>query len=217
MQAVREFDDRRFVLMATTQGTVKKTPLSAFSRPRTNGIIAVSLDESDCLVGVALTDGEREILLATTDGKAIRFAEGEVRPMGREATGVRGIRLGDGQRVTSLIVLGEGPILTVSARGYGKLTEMAEFPLHGRGGQGVIALQTSDRNGALVGALQVKPDDEIMLINSSGTLVRVPVSDIPVLGRNTQGVRIMRLEEVEKLVGLERIAGEDSGDGEGAG
>ncbi len=217
VQAVREFDDSRFVLMATTQGTVKKTPLSAFSRPRTNGIIAVSLDESDCLVGVALTDGEREILLATTDGKAIRFAEGEVRPMGREAAGVRGVRLGDGQRVTSLIVFGEGPILTVSQRGYGKLTDMAEFPRHGRGGQGVIALQTSDRNGSLVGALQVKPDDEIMLINSSGTLVRVPVSDIPVLGRNTQGVRIMRLEEGEKLVGLERIAGEDSGDSEGAG
>jgi len=217
VQAVSEFDDSRFVLMATAQGTVKKTPLSAFSRPRTNGIIAVSLDESDCLVGVALTDGEREILLATTDGKAIRFTEGEVRPMGREAAGVRGVRLGDGQRVTSLIVLGDGPILTVSERGYGKLTDMAEFPLHGRGGQGVIALQTSDRNGSLVGALQVKTDDEIMLINSSGTLVRVPVSDIPVLGRNTQGVRIMRLEEVEKLVGLERIAGEDSGDGEGAG
>ncbi|MDH4260615.1 MAG: DNA gyrase subunit A, partial [Gammaproteobacteria bacterium] len=217
VQAVGEFDDSRFVLMATTQGTVKKTPLSAFSRPRANGIIAVSLDESDCLVGVALTDGECEILLATTDGKAIRFAESEVRPMGREAAGVRGVRLGQDQRVTSLIVLGEGPILTVSQRGYGKLTEMAEFPRHGRGGQGVIALQTSDRNGTLVGALQVKPDDEIMLINSSGTLVRVPVSDIPVLGRNTQGVRIMRLEDNEDLVGLERIAGEDSGDGEGAG
>ena len=217
VQAVSEFDDSRFVLMATSQGTVKKTPLSAFSRPRANGIIAVSLDESDCLVGVALTDGEREILLATTDGKAIRFAESEVRPMGREAAGVRGVRLGEAQRVTSLIVLGEGPILTVSERGYGKLTDMTDFPRHGRGGQGVIALQTSDRNGSLVGALQVKPDDEIMLINSSGTLVRVPVSDIPVLGRNTQGVRIMRLEEVEKLVGIERIAGEDSGDSEAAG
>lgn len=203
--------------MATAQGTVKKTPLSAFSRPRANGIIAVSLDESDCLVGVALTDGECEILLATTDGKAIRFTESEVRPMGREAAGVRGIRLGGDDRVTSLIVLGEGPILTTSERGYGKLTDIAEFPRHGRGGQGVIALQTSDRNGALVGALQLKPDDEIMLISSSGTLVRVPVSDLPVMGRNTQGVRIMRLEESESLVGLERIAGEDSGDSEGAG
>jgi DNA gyrase subunit A len=217
VQAVREFDDSRFVLMVTAQGTVKKTPLSAFSRPRANGIIAVSLGDSDCLVDVALTDGEREILLVTTEGKAIRFAEGEVRPMGREAAGVRGIRLGEGQRVTSLIVLGDGPILTVSERGYGKLTDVAEFPRHGRGGQGVIALQTSERNGALVGARQVQSDDEIMLINSSGTLVRVPVSDIPVLGRNTQGVRIMRLEEMEKLVGLERIAGEDAGASEGAG
>jgi len=217
VQAVREFDDSRFVLMATTQGTVKKTPLSAFSRPRANGIIAVSLGESDCLVDVALTDGQREILLTTTDGKAIRFSENEVRPMGREAAGVRGVRLTEGQRVTSLIVLGDGPILTVSERGFGKLTDMEEFPRHGRGGQGVIALQTSGRNGALVGALQLKPDDEIMLINSSGTLVRVPVSDVPVLGRNTQGVRIMRLEDTEKLVGLERIAGEDAGNGEGAG
>ena len=215
--AVREFDESHFVFMATAQGTVKKTPLSAFSRPRANGIIAVSLDQADCLVGVALTDGQRDILLATTDGKAIRFAEDQVRPMGREAAGVRGIRLTDNQRVTSLIVLADGPILTVSERGYGKLTEMDDFPRHGRAGQGVIALQTSGRNGALIGARQVQRDDEVMLINSSGTLVRVPVSDIPVLGRNTQGVRIMRLEDGEKLVGLERIAGDDSQGGEGAG
>ena len=215
--AVREFDESHFVFMATAQGTVKKTPLSAFSRPRANGIIAVSLDQADCLVGVALTDGQRDILLSTTDGKAIRFAEDQVRPMGREAAGVRGIRLGDNQRVTSLIVLADGPILTVSERGYGKLTEMGDFPRHGRAGQGVIALQTSERNGALVGARQVQRGHEVMLINSSGTLVRVPVSDIPVLGRNTQGVRIMRLEDGEKLVGLERIAGDDSQGGEGAG
>ncbi|HKY00288.1 MAG TPA: DNA gyrase subunit A [Steroidobacteraceae bacterium] len=215
--AVREFDESHFVFMATAQGTVKKTPLSAFSRPRANGIIAVSLDQADCLVGVALTDGQRDILLSTTDGKAIRFAEDQVRPMGREAGGVRGIRLAEGQKVTSLIVLAEGPILTVSERGYGKLTGMEDFPRHGRAGQGVIALQTSERNGALVGARQVQRDDEVMLINSSGTLVRVPVSDIPVLGRNTQGVRIMRLEDGEKLVGLERIAGDDSQGGEGAG
>ena len=214
---IREFDESHFVFMATAQGTVKKTPLSAFSRPRANGIIAVSLDPPDCLVGVALTDGQREILLSTTDGKSIRFGEDQVRPMGREAAGVRGIKLAEGQRVTSLIVLGEGPILTVSERGYGKLTEMDDFPRHGRAGQGVIALQTSDRNGSLVGARQVRRDDEVMLINSSGTLVRVPVSDIPVLGRNTQGVRIMRLEEGEKLVGLERIAGDDSQGGEGTG
>jgi len=215
--AVREFDESHFVFMATAAGTVKKTPLSAFSRPRANGIIAVSLEDGDCLVGVALTDGEREILLTTTDGKAIRFAEDQVRPMGREAGGVRGIRLGEGGRVTSLIVLADGPILTVSEHGYGKRTEMEDYPCHGRAGQGVIALQTSERNGTLVGARQVKPDDEVMLINSSGTLVRVPVSEIPVLGRNTQGVRIMRLDEGEKLVGLERIAGEDSQGSEGPG
>jgi DNA gyrase subunit A len=215
--AIRDFDESHFVFMATALGTVKKTPLPAFSRPRANGIIAVSLEPSDCLVGVALTDGKREILLTTTDGKAIRFAEDQVRPMGREAAGVRGIRLAESQRVTSLMVLGEGPILTVSERGYGKLTEMDDFPRHGRSGQGVIALQTSERNGSLVGARQVRRDDEVMLINSSGTLVRVPVSDIPVLGRNTQGVRIMRLEEGEKLVGLERIAGDDSQGGEGGG
>jgi DNA gyrase subunit A len=214
---IKQYDDDHFVFMATSQGTVKKTPLSAFSRPRANGIIALTLDAGDCLVGVALTDGEREILLTTTDGKAIRFAEDQVRPMGREAAGVRGIKLADAQRVTSLIVLGEGPVLTVSERGYGKLTEMDDYPRHGRAGQGVIALQTSDRNGALVGARQVGRDDEVMLINSSGTLVRVPVSEIPVLGRNTQGVRIMRLEEGEKLVGLERIAGDDSQGGEGGG
>jgi DNA gyrase subunit A len=130
---------------------------------------------------------------------------------------VVGIRLTEGQRVTSLIVLGAGPILTVSEHGYGKLTEVDEFPPHGRGGQGVIALQTSERNGALVGALQVQPDDEIMLINSSGTLVRVPVREIPVLGRNTQGVRVMRLAAGEELVGLERIAGDESQETEGAG
>ncbi len=214
---VREFDEGHSIFMATAQGTVKKTPLTAFSRPRANGIIAVSLGESDCLVGVALTDGEREVLLATTDGKAIRFAEQQVRPMGREAAGVVGIRLTEGQRVTSLIVLGAGPILTVSEHGYGKLTEVNEFPPHGRGGQGVIALQTSERNGALVGALQVQLEDEIMLINSSGTLVRVPVREIPVLGRNTQGVRVMRLATGEELVGLERIAGDESQETEGAG
>ena len=210
---VREYADGQFIFMATAAGTVKKTPLSAFSRPRTNGIIAVGLADDDRLVGVALTDGEREILLTTTDGKAIRFAESEVRPMGREAAGVRGIKLAKRQRVTSLIVLDTGLILTVSEFGYGKLTSADEFPRHGRGGQGVIAMQTSERNGAMVGALQVQPDDEIMLINSSGTLVRVPIGEISILGRNTQGVRVMRLEEGEALVSVERVAA-DSGEDE---
>jgi DNA gyrase subunit A len=210
---VREYDEGQFIFMATAAGTVKKTPLPAFSRPRVNGIIALGLADDDRLVGVALTDGDREILLTTTDGKAIRFAEGEVRPMGREAAGVRGIRLAREQRVTSLIVLDSGLILTVSEYGYGKLTPADEFPRHGRAGRGVIAMQTSERNGAMVGALQVQPDDEIMLISSTGTLVRVPINEISVLGRNTQGVRVMRLAEGESLVSVERVAA-DSGEEE---
>ncbi len=203
---VRDYPDGQFVLMATAEGTVKKTPLAAFSRPRSTGIIAVDLGPDDRLVDVAITDGVREILLATTGGKAIRFREDEVRPMGREAAGVRGIKLAPTQRVVSLIVLGDGHILTVSEHGYGKLTPTEEFPVHGRAGQGVIAMQTSDRNGAMIGALQVQPDDEIMLINSTGTLVRVAVAEIPVLGRNTQGVRVMRLDQGETLVSVERVA-----------
>jgi DNA gyrase subunit A len=210
---VREYTEGDYVFMATAAGTVKKTPLAAFSRPRVTGIIAVGLADDDQLVGVALTDGSREILLATTDGKAIRFTEDQVRPMGREAAGVRGIRLAKDQRVTSLIVLDTGMILTVSENGYGKLTPADEFPRHGRAGQGVIAMQTSDRNGAMVGALQVQPDDEVMLINSGGTLVRVPIAEISVMGRNTQGVRVMRVEEGETLVGVERVAA-DEGEGE---
>jgi DNA gyrase subunit A len=203
---VREYAEGQYVFMATAAGTVKKTPLSAFSRPRVTGIIALDLADDDRLVGVALTDGNREILLTTTDGKAIRFAEEAVRPMGREAAGVRGIRLAPGQRVTSLIVLDTGMILVVSEHGYGKLTPADEFPRHGRAGQGVIAIQTSERNGAMIGALQVQPHDEVMLINSAGTLVRMPIAEISVQGRNTQGVRLMRLEEGETLVGVERVA-----------
>ena len=209
---VGEYAEGQFIFMATAAGTVKKTPLTAFSRPRANGIIALGLADDDRLVGVALTDGEREILLTTTDGKAIRFAEDEVRPMGREAAGVRGIKLAGGQRVTSLIVLDSGLILTVSQFGYGKLTPADEFPRHGRAGRGVIAMQTSERNGAMIGALQVQQDDEIMLINSGGTLVRVPINEISVLGRNTQGVRVMRLGEDETVVSVERIAAESSED-----
>ena len=208
---VKQYDEQHFVFMATNQGTVKKTPLAAFSRPRTSGIIAVDLADNDRLVGVALTDGQREVILVSSGGKAIRFPEDEVRPMGREATGVRGLKLGEGQELIALIVIGEGHVLTASASGYGKLTPLEEFPQHGRGGQGVIALQTSDRNGTTVAALQVVPGQEIMLISSTGTLVRTAVDEISVLGRNTQGVRLIRLEEGERLVGIERIEGLDSG------
>jgi len=216
---IKQFDEEHFVFMATSRGTVKKTPLTAFSRPRASGIIAVDLREDDRLVGCALTDGQREIILCTSGGKAVRFAEEEVRPMGREAAGVRGVKLGDGEdcepQVIALIVVKEGCILTASENGYGKLTPLEEFPRHGRGGQGVIALQTSERNGAMVAALQVTPEQELMLVSSTGTLVRTPVREISVVGRNTQGVRLMRLAEGERLMGVERIESlgdEEAGD-----
>jgi len=202
---IKQYDDDHFVFMATSQGTVKKTPLSAFSRPRASGIIAVGLDEGDRLVGVALTDGKREVILSSSGGKSIRFHEEEVRPMGREATGVRGIKLAEGQELISLIVVGDGLILTASANGYGKLTPLEDFPAHGRGGQGVIALQTTERNGEMVAALQVNSEHELMLISSTGTLVRTPVSEISIVGRNTQGVRLIRLDEGERLTGVECI------------
>jgi len=209
---VKQFDEQHFVFMATSTGTVKKTPLSAFSRPRPSGIIALDLRGDDHLVGVALTDATREIMLVTSGGKAIRFHEEEVRPMGREAAGVRGVKLAEGQRVIALLVLGEGYVLTASENGYGKLTPLEDFPGHGRGAQGVIALQTTYRNGATVAALQVQPGDELMLISSTGTLVRTPVADISVVGRNTQGVRLIRLGEAERLTGVERVAGLEPGD-----
>jgi DNA gyrase subunit A len=209
---VKQYDEQHFVFMATRAGTVKKTPLAAFSRPRSSGIIAVDLHDNDQLVGVALTDGEREIMLVGSGGKAIRFHEGEVRYMGREAAGVRGIRLGAGQELIALIVVGAGHVLTASATGYGKRTPLEDFPAHGRGGQGVIALQTSDRNGFTVAALQVLPGQEIMLISSTGTLVRTTVDEISVQGRNTQGVRLIRLGEGERLVGIERIESLDTGE-----
>ncbi|HEY3659092.1 MAG TPA: DNA gyrase subunit A [Steroidobacteraceae bacterium] len=207
MLSIKEFEEGKFVFMATSLGTVKKTSLALFSRPRANGIIAVALDDGDKLVGVAITDGTKDILLFTTGGKAIRFFEDEVRPMGREAAGVRGVKLSDEHRVNALIVSEQGYILTASENGFGKLTPLEDFPKHGRGGQGVIALQVTDRNGRMIGALQVSIDDEIMLMSQAGVLVRTPVKDISVVGRNTQGVRLIRLEEGDQLSGLERIDG----------
>ncbi|MGB5344576.1 MAG: DNA gyrase subunit A, partial [Woeseia sp.] len=208
---IREYLEDRFVFMVTSGGTVKKTPLSQFSRPRSNGIIAIDLRD-DHLVDVALTDGEAEILLVASNGKAIRFRETDVRPMGRGAAGVRGIRLEDDHEVIGLLIAGEGKVLTATENGYGKRTDISEFPTQGRGGQGVIAIQTSDRNGRTVGAIQVREDDEIMLISATGTLVRTPVSDISVIGRNTQGVRLIRVEEGSRLVGLARIEAEADDD-----
>jgi DNA gyrase subunit A len=218
---IREYEDDRFVFMATAGGTVKKTPLSAFSRPRAAGIIAVALDPGDRLVGVAITDGLRDVMLCSSSGKAVRFAEDDVRAMGRTAAGVRGIRLPPGDEVISLIIPdADGLILTASENGYGKLTSVEEFPRHGRGGQGVIAMQTTERNGSLVAAAQVAITDELMLMSSSGTLVRTRAGEISVLGRNTQGVRLIRLDDGERLIGVEAVepegaeadaAGEDAG------
>ena len=201
---VQDYAEDSFVFMATSGGTVKKTPLSQFSRPRSSGIIAIDLRE-DNLVGVAITDGDAEIMLFSSSGKAIRFRESDVRPMGRSAAGVRGIKLPEDHDVIGLSIVREGLILTATENGYGKRTAVEDFPIQGRGGQGVIAIQTSERNGRTVGAAQVGEDDEIMLISSSGTLVRTAVGDISVQGRNTQGVRLIRVEEGQRLVGLARI------------
>jgi DNA gyrase subunit A len=207
---VREYEADRYVFMATSSGTVKKTSLEAFSRPRANGIIAVDLREGDKLVGVAVTDGEQDILLFSSNGKAVRFSESKVRAMGRTACGVRGVRLEKNHRVVSLIVADEGDVLTVTENGYGKRTPIEEYPLHGRGGQGVISIQTSERNGSVVGAVQVVEEDEVMMISDGGTLVRNRVSEISQMGRNTQGVIMIRLNSDERLIGVERIENLDA-------
>ncbi|TVO62157.1 DNA gyrase subunit A [Spiribacter vilamensis] len=215
---ISEFDADRFVFMATRQGTVKKTPLVDYSRPRANGIIAVNLGDDDTLVNVGVTDGNCEVMLLTNTGKAIRFKESEVRAMGRTATGVRGVRLGTDQVVIQSLILEDGDVLTVTENGYGKLTPVADYPLRGRGGMGVIGIQTSARNGAVVGALQVSQDDEIMLITNGGTLVRTRAAEVSVLSRNTQGVKLIALSEDETLVGLAKVEalGESADDAEAA-
>ena len=214
--AVREFSEDHYIFFATASGTVKKTPLSEFSRPRPSGIIAIDLREGDQLVNVELTDGQRDIMLFTDAGKAVRFAETEVRDVGRSACGVRGVRLDEGQRVIALIVVGEGAVLTVTENGFGKRTPVDDYTQKGRGGHGVIAIQTSERNGRVVGAVQVESDHEIMLITDGGTLVRTPVEGISLVSRNTQGVKLISLHGTEKLVGIEKIEsiGEVEGNGD---
>ncbi len=202
---IREYEEGRFVFMATEQGTVKKTPLADFSRPRASGIIALDLKEGDRLIGVDLTDGSQDIMLFSSAGKAVRFNESAVRPMGRTAAGVRGIRLEPGQRVISLIVATEGDVLTVCENGYGKRTPIDQFPVKGRGGKGLISIRTSARNGDQIGAILVDEEDEIMLISDGGTLVRTRVSDVPRMGRDTQGVKMISLTRGEKLIGIARI------------
>lgn len=207
MMPVREYNNDYFVFMATKQGTVKKVPLQAFSRPRASGIIAVDLEEDDFLVGVDITDGQKDIMLFTDAGKVIRFDEGLVRPMGRTARGVRGIRLAKGQSVISLVVVqpGGGTILTATAHGYGKRTDVAEYRVSGRGGQGVISIQVNERNGKVVRAIQVAESDEAMLITDKGVLVRFKVNELSVIGRNTQGVRLINVASGEHVVGMQRI------------
>jgi DNA gyrase subunit A len=195
-----------YIFMATAKGTVKKTPLVQFSRPRSSGLIALKLDEDDTLISAAVTDGAREVMMFSDGGKVIRFKESKVRTMGRTARGVRGMRLPAGQEIISMLIPeADAQILTASERGYGKRTAMDEFPRRGRGGQGVIAMVSNERNGKLVGAVQVLEGEEIMLISDQGTLVRTRVSEISSLGRNTQGVTLIKLAKDETLVGLERV------------
>lgn len=204
---IRDFSADAFIFMATANGTVKKTPLEQFSRPRTNGLIALALEEGNTLVGVAITDGHCDVLLFSSQGKAARFKESDVRAMGRTARGVRGIRLLGKHKLIALIVPAEnGQILTASEHGYGKRTAVGEFPLKGRGTQGVIAMQASERNGAVVGAVQVFESDELMLISDQGTLVRTAANEVSLVGRNTQGVRLIAVREDERLVRIARIA-----------
>lgn len=210
MLPIREYTEGYFIFMATAMGTVKKTSLTSFSRPRSVGLRAIELDEGDRLVGTALTDGQRDIMLFGSGGKVLRFNEAGVRTMGRTARGVRGIRLAPDQEMIALIIPEDGcQVLTVSENGYGKRTDVAEFPVYGRGGQGVIGMQTSERNGALVGAVQVADGGQIMLISNKGTLVRIRVDEVSVLSRNTQGVRLIKLKKDELLVGVEPVADAD--------
>jgi DNA gyrase subunit A len=203
---VREYDEERFVFMATSAGTVKKTALSNFSRPRSSGIKAIEFRDDDCLVDVVITNGSDHIMLLADSGKSVRFSETDVRVMGRTAGGVRGMRIADDQQVISMIKVEDGgSILTATENGYGKRTNVNDYPLKGRGGQGVISIVTNERNGKVVGAVQVQNDDEIMMITDSGTLVRIAVDEISEMGRNTQGVRLIRLTNGEKLVEVAKI------------
>jgi len=204
---VKEFDENHFVFMATAMGTVKKTPLSDFSNPRKAGIIAVALDEGDFLIGVAITDGSYDVMLFSNSGKTVRFAEEDVRAMGRNARGVRGMQLESGQRVISMLVAANEnfSVLTATENGFGKRTPIAEYTRHGRGTKGMIAIHTNERNGEVVGALLVQPDDELMLISTGGVLIRTLVKEIREMGRSTQGVTLINLDDGTKLAGIEKI------------
>ena len=210
---VKDFNASGYVIMATARGLIKKTLLSEFSRPRSNGIIAIDLLPADRLIGVAITDGEREVMLASGGGRVCRFNERTVRAMGRTARGVIGMRISEHEEIISLMVAGEGMVLTATENGYGKCTRMDEYPRKGRGAKGVISIRTGGRNGAVIGALAVGSGDEFMLITDGGKLVRTRVSEVSVLGRNTQGVKLIRLIPGERLVGVERVIEDVGGNG----
>ncbi|MGB6009153.1 DNA gyrase subunit A [Castellaniella sp.] len=213
---VKAFSDDHYVFMATSRGTVKKTPLSDFSNPRKAGIIAVGLDDGDYLIGAEVTDGQHDVMLFSDAGKAVRFDENDVRPMGRTARGVRGMSLEDGQSVIALLVAEDETqsVLTATENGYGKRTSIVEYTRHGRGTKGMIAIQTSARNGKVVSAVLVQPEDEIMLITTSGVLVRTRVSEIREMGRATQGVTLINVDEDSRLIGVRRVAESDADDDE---
>jgi len=211
---VHEYRQDEFIFMATTNGTVKKSPLVNFARQRSTGLIAIELEDDNTLVGVAITDGTKDVMLFSSSGKVIRFKESNVRAMGRAARGVRGIKLKPGEEMISLIIPADnGQILIASENGYGKRTRLDEFSVIGRGGQGMIAMKTGGRNGAVVGAVQVYGDDEMILISDQGILVRTRTEEVSMQGRNTQGVRLINLSEGEHLVGLERVAEPEMGNG----
>jgi len=203
---VSEFNDEQFVFMVTSSGTCKKTSLTNFARPRKGGIIAIELRDGDKLVGVEITSGEHDIMLFSANGKSIRFKESDVRAVGRTAIGVRGIKLKDDEVVSLIVAEQDSPILTATEKGYGKRTALDEYRAQARGGSGVISIKTSDRNGKVVGAIQVTDEDEMMLISNKGTLVRARAADVSIIGRNTQGVTLINIAKGEKLVSVAKIA-----------
>jgi DNA gyrase subunit A len=219
---VKEFSEDKFIMMATRQGVVKKTPLLEYSHPRTGGIIAVNLDEGDKLIAVALTDGKQDVLLASKNGKSIRFREEDARPMGRVTRGVRGMSLEDDDVVIGMVIVNEqftsSTLFTVTENGFGKRTELAEYRRQSRGGKGVITIKTTERNGCVVDIKQVTDENDLMLITDQGKIIRMPVAGFSVIGRNTQGVRLMVTEENERIVAVARLAekedSDDSGDEE---
>ena len=203
---VKEFDEKSFVVMATKKGLLKKTELMAYSRPRSIGIIALKINEDDELIGVRMTDGTHDIFLATRDGKSIRFPEDDLRGMGRVAAGNIGIRMDEGDQVVGMEVLKEGEtILTVTENGYGKRTKTEEYRRQSRGGKGIFTVKTTDRNGPVVYSYQVNDQDELMIITERGKIIRLRAADISVIGRNTQGVKLIDLGEGEKVVGVAKL------------